>query len=67
MPREDTYFKPGQSGNYKGRPKGSRNKLSEAALADLCTDWEKGGAQAIERVPDRGPGVLSPRRCLAAA
>jgi len=27
--RELTQFKPGQSGNPKGRPQGSRNKLSE--------------------------------------
>ena len=28
-------WKPGQSGNPKGRPQGSRNKLSEEFLADL--------------------------------
>jgi Family of unknown function (DUF5681) len=48
-PDEATRFKPGQSGNPKGRPKGSRHKLSEAALRDLCADFEVGGAEAIER------------------
>jgi hypothetical protein len=32
-----TQFKPGQSGNPKGRAKGSRNKLSENLLSDLAS------------------------------
>lgn len=27
MPKEDTQFKPGQSGNPKGKPKGARDKV----------------------------------------
>ena len=34
-------FKPGQSGNPRGRPKGSRHKLSERFFAELCEDWEE--------------------------
>lgn len=34
-----TQFKPGQSGNPGGRPKGSRNKLSEAFCSDLYALW----------------------------
>jgi Family of unknown function (DUF5681) len=37
---EATRFKPGQSGNPKGSPRGSRHTLSEAALRDLCADFE---------------------------
>lgn len=53
--REDLKFKPGQSGNPHGRPKGSRNKLGEAFVADLLTDWEKNGIKAIEDMRAESP------------
>ena len=40
-------WKPGQSGNAKGRPKGSRNKLSEDFLADLHESWLALGKAAL--------------------
>lgn len=40
----------GQSGNPAGRPRGSRNKLGEAFLADLHADWLVSGVEAIQRV-----------------
>jgi Family of unknown function (DUF5681) len=38
---------PGQSGNPKGRPKGSRNKLSEDFFRDLCEAWQAMGKAAL--------------------
>jgi len=41
-------FKPGQSGNPSGRPKGARNKLTEDFLDKLSKDFEQNGKEAIE-------------------
>ena len=41
-------WKPGVSANPLGRPKGSRNKLSEAVLKDILADWEVAGPSAIQ-------------------
>ena len=40
-------WKPGQSGNPKGRPQGSRNKLSEDFIADLHESWKSLGKPAL--------------------
>lgn len=55
MPREDTQWKPGQSGNPAGRPKGARSKLSEAFLNVLADDFEANGQAAIEKLRDENP------------
>ena len=43
-------FKPGQSGNPKGRPKGARNRLGTQFLEALEADFNTHGAQAIAQV-----------------
>ena len=40
-------WKPGQSGNPKGPPPGSRRKLSEEFLADLHAAWRAYGRPAL--------------------
>jgi hypothetical protein len=49
-------WKPGQSGNPAGRPKGSRHKLSEDFLKALAEDFENHGKDAIERMREERPG-----------
>jgi hypothetical protein len=41
------HFVKGKKGG-PGRPKGSRNRLGEAFLADIADDWEQNGVAAIQ-------------------
>jgi hypothetical protein len=53
--KQDTRFKPGQSGNPAGRPKGSRNKFSERLIEAFAVDFETYGTDAIEQVRAEKP------------
>lgn len=55
MAGEETQFKPGQSGNPAGRPKGSRNKLSEAFLRVLADDFAEYGEEVIDQLRREHP------------
>lgn len=48
-------FELGQSGNPNGRPKGSRNRISEAALKALADDFDAHGVAVIEQVRTERP------------
>lgn len=61
-------FAPGVSGNVKGRPKGSRNKLSELFIAAMRSDFAEHGPSAIAQLRERDPGqYLSAIRSLIPA
>ena len=52
-----TQFKPGQSGNPKGRKKGSRNKITKQYLDDLVASYAEHGKAVIEKVRIEEPIV----------
>lgn len=51
-------FKPGESGNPLGRPKGSRNALAEAFIKDVYAKWQEKGATAITDMIAADPGAF---------
>ena len=66
-------FQPGQSGNPKGRPRGSKNKLSELLVSTIVKDFEEHGADAITKLREKDPKAylalivkLIPREILIA-
>src|SRR4030081_168461 len=50
-------FKPGTSGNPRGRPKGSRHRISEAFLAELSADFDQHGAAALRMAREAHPAA----------
>ena len=50
-------FKPGISGNPNGRPKGSRNRLTDQVLKSIADDFAQHGAEVLERVRREEPAT----------
>jgi Family of unknown function (DUF5681) len=48
-------FKPGQSGNPAGRPRGARSKLAEDFLQDAYAQWQQHGSTALESMAKTEP------------
>jgi hypothetical protein len=55
MSKQDSQFKPGQSGNPSGRPKGARNKATVAAEALLDGESEAITRQCIDLAKEGYP------------
>ena len=51
-------WKPGQSGNPVGRPRGSRNKLGEAFIQDMYEAWKTSGQEVLTRVIKEEPAAF---------
>ena len=63
MSKQDSQFKPGQSGNPSGRPKGARNKSTVAAEALLDGESEALTRRCIDLEMEGDPTAL--RLCLS--
>jgi len=55
VPSEDSQFKKGRKGG-PGRPKGSKNKLSQKFIENLYAKWQEVGNDALDTLYDLDVG-----------
>ncbi len=55
MPKTSTSWKPGQTGNPAGRPKGTKDAINKAFVDDVTKDWRECGKEALERARKERP------------
>ena len=67
-------YRPGQSGNPNGRPRGARNRLAGELLEALADDFSQHGVAAVEKVRQTDPTAylrivtgLMPKEVIVAA
>lgn len=56
-------FKPGQSGNPAGKPKGARSKFAQAFVEDFARDWAEHGSAVLERIRQDDPSTYGRIAC----
>jgi hypothetical protein len=47
------------SGNPQGRPLGSRHRIAEAIIRDIAAEWERSGAEVLERMARDEPAKFA--------
>jgi hypothetical protein len=67
-------YRPGQSGNPNGRPRGARNRLAGELLEALADDFSQHGVAAVQKVRETDPTAylrittgLLPKEVIVAA
>ncbi|MSP84003.1 MAG: hypothetical protein EXQ94_14115 [Alphaproteobacteria bacterium] len=56
-PSPATRFRPGRSGNPRGRIAGARDRLGRKFITALASDFEQYGGAAIEQLREDDPGA----------
>jgi hypothetical protein len=52
-------WKPGQTGNPKGRPTGARQRIAEKLLSDIAEVWQACGIDVLKRLAVEEPAKLA--------
>jgi hypothetical protein len=56
-------YKPGQSGNLNGRPKGARSKFGEDFVIEFAEHWAKNGKSVLDTLVKEEPAAYAKVAC----